>query len=201
MLSFKQFLVESDDEITNTVKAYKLFKRDSSGGLHTLYVGTEKTQPVGQWINAEMGEKNEKGQVKAKGLGSVKPRPGWHSSETPVATHIGGKTQPHLGKPDYRKDDEVWAEVDVPNHVDWQSVANSRARVMKNGKMEAKSADIQDQIPHRGHYKYKTNPNMHGNWLVSGQIRINKVLSDDEVKSINDKHGVQDLPRIKDLKK
>jgi hypothetical protein len=37
---------------------------------------------------------------------------------------------------------------------------------------------------------------MTGNWLISGGMKVNRVLGDDEVKAINDAHGVADLPRL-----
>ena len=44
---------------------------------------------------------------------------------------------------------------------------------------------------------------MTGSWLISGQIKIVKVLTDDEVSAINATGGVKDLPRQEplDLKK
>jgi len=40
---------------------------------------------------------------------------------------------------------------------------------------------------------------MTGSWLISGAIKITKILSDAQVKKINAKFGVSDLPRLKDL--
>jgi hypothetical protein len=94
----------------------------------------------------------------------------------------------------------VWAEVEMPADVDWQSVADQRAKRTKSGAIDPKTAHITDQIPHGGFYRYKTNPNMTGNWLISGGLKVNRVLSDDEVKEINDQAGVADLPRLRDLK-
>ena len=182
-----------------TVKAYKLFRTDkrAPGQLFPLFVDANTPVPVGQWVDAEAGEPGKTpGMVKAKG-GQLAYRPGWHAGDLPLAHHIGGKSH---GKknlpPDYRRDTEVWAEVEMPDDVDWQSIANSRAKVAKAGNIIPKTAAITDQVPYGGHYRYKTNPNMTGNWLIGGSMKVNRVLSDDEVKAINDAAGVADLPRL-----
>ena len=183
-----------------TVKAYKLFKTDKKGDLYPLFVKMKDNKPLelNKWTKAEAGELNPKtGKVKSS-LGDLAYRPGFHGGDLPIATHIGGK-KGKVTKPNYRKDNQVWAEVEFGNDVDWQSIANSRAVRNKDGSVQVKTAHITDQVPERGHYRYKTNPNMTGNWLIGGELKINRILSDKEVKSINDKAGVADLPRLKDL--
>ena len=181
-------------EPQKTVKAYKLFKT-KNGKLYPLFVNANKPVPVGQWLAAEEGPQGKsQGRVKST-LGDLAYRPGWHSGDLPVATHIGAKSHADLKAPDTRPSNHVWAEVEHPADVDWQSVANSRARMNAKGEPIPNTAHITDQVPHGGFYRYKTNPNMSGNWLISGGMKVNRVLSDDEVKAINDAHGVADLPR------
>jgi len=182
-----------------TITAYKLFriKPNCKGQLFPLFVNANKAVPVGEWIDAEMGEAVKGGgKVKSK-IGPLAFRAGWHSGDVPVATHIGDKS--HKNKklaPDSRPVDQVWAEVEVPADVDWQTEANKRATIGKNGKMVARTAHITDQIPFGGHYKYKTNSNMLGSWVISGSMKVLRVLSDEEVASINAEAGVADLPRL-----
>jgi hypothetical protein len=87
----------------------------------------------------------------------------------------------------------------MPNDVNWQKEAEKRG-MNAQGKLIAKNAHITDQIPHGGHYRYKTNSNMKGNWLIGGGMKVNRILSDDEVKSINKAAGAKDLPRAKKQK-
>jgi hypothetical protein len=181
-----------------TVKAYKLFIK-KGGSLYPLFVNAKDKIPVGKWIEAEVGPMNQTGKVKSK-LGPLAFRPGWHSGDMPIATHIGGKSDNKLKAPDYRPDNQVWAEVLVPSDVNWQAEAEKRAKRTKAGKILARTAHITDQIPKGGFYKYKTNPNMTGSWLISGAMKIVRVLSDEEVKRINNKFGVADLPRLKEIK-
>jgi len=170
-----------------TQKAYKLFRR-KDGKLLPLFVNADKPVEMGKWLEAEAGPQGKaQGKVKSK-LGDLAYRPGWHAGDLPIATHIGGKSKGDLKAPDYRPDDQVWAEVEMADDHDWQSVANSRGKGVK--------AAITDQVPLKGFYRFKTNPNMTGNWLIGGHMKVNRVLSDDEVKQINDAAGTADLPRL-----
>jgi len=179
------------------VKAYKLFKTKANkpDELFPLFVNANKSVPIGEWVNAEVGPVAASGKVKSK-LGELAYRPGWHAGDLPVATHIGGKSAPELKAPDYRRPDEVWAEVEMPADVDWQEIANQRARLNKAGKPILSTAHITDAIPEGGFYRYKTSPNMEGNWLIGGGMKVNRVLTDEEVMAINEAAGVADLPRF-----
>jgi len=193
--------IESEFLPSNTVRAYKLFRIEkNSDELYPLFVHAKKGVPTNKWVKAEAGEKSTKSDkhVKSK-LGDLAYRPGWHSGDAPTAQHIGGKSTKDLKKPDYRPANQVWAEVDVADDVDWQSEAIKRAKVKKDGSIEAKSAHITDQIPSGGHYKYKTNPNMVGQWLISGEMRINKKLSNLEHKKIQEALNSPDLPTLPEV--
>jgi len=133
---------------------------------------------------------------KAKSVKAVALRPGWHAGDSPAAPHIGNE---YKGKK-FRGEDQVWAEVEMPADVDWQSIANKRAELKKDGTPNVKTAHITDELPLGGFYRYKTNPNMQGNWLISGQMKINRVLDADEVKRLNKEAGVKDLPTLDELK-
>lgn len=191
-------------EPTQTVKAYKLFRinKDRPGELFPLFVNADKGVPVNKWVDADVGPLTQKGQVKSK-IGDLAYRPGWHAGDNAAATHIGGKSTPDLKKPDYRPADQVWAEVELPADVDWQSVANARASVVKSGpnkgQINAKEAHITDQVPEGGHYRYKTNPNMQGEWLIGGSMRVNKTLDPVELSRVHKETGVPDLPSLPEV--
>jgi hypothetical protein len=197
-----------------TVKAYKLFRVNANrpGELFPLFVHADRPVKIGQWYEAEEGistvdAKTGKSGVKST-IGQLAYRPGWHAGDYPLATHIGGdrKVNPLTGKqaPTSRPDDQVWAEVEMPADVDWQEEANRRAMRLKKdskatglkaGDIRPDTAHITDQIPKGGHYRYKTNPNMTGNWIIGGAMRVTRVLSDDEVERLNSGAGYKDLPR------
>lgn len=131
-----------------------------------------------------------------KAIKAVAYRPGFHAGDTPSSQHIGGQST-GAKKPDHRQPNQVWAEVEMPDDVDWQTIANANATRNKNGSIQARTAEVTEGIPHGGFYRYKTNANMVGNWMIGGAVKVNRVLSDIEVKKINDKAGVSDLPRLK----
>jgi hypothetical protein len=185
-----------------TVKAYKLFRTDSRfpGELFPLFVESKSPINIGSWVDSALVEQTTAGKIKSK-LGPLAFRPGWHGSEFPVATHIGSKSSPLLNKPDIRPDNQVWAEVEFPNDVDWQTEAINRASIVKSGprkgEINLREAHITDQIPTGGFYRYKTNPNMQNDWLISGSMKINRVLNDADVEKINSAAGLADLPRAR----
>ena len=181
-------------EPQKTVKAYKLFRQED-GKLFPLFVDAKEEVAIGNWLKAKAGETAASGKVKSK-IGPLAYRPGWHAGDLPIATHIGARSHgdPKL-PPDTRPSNQVWAEIEMADDVDWQKVADERARITKKGTPDPKTAHITDQVPYGGYYRYKTNPNMTGNWMIGGDMRVNRVLTDDEVKAINEAAGVSDLPR------
>jgi hypothetical protein len=190
-----------------TIKAYKLFRVDKKkpGQLFPLFVKANEEVLTDVWYDAEVGDLTPDGKVKSK-IGNLAYRPGWHMGDAPIATHIGEKynfdkksTDKSLKKPTARNANHVWAEVEVSADVNWQTEANKRASKTKEGKIIPRTAHITDQIPEDGYYRYKTNPNMTGNWIIGGAIKVNRVLTDQEVKDINDKAGVADLPRVEPI--
>jgi len=187
-------------EPKKTVKAYKLFRvhPDHPGKLFPLFVDANTPVEMNKWTDAKEGEMAN-GKVKSK-IGALAYRPGWHAGDLPIATHIGEKSDPKLTAPDRRPANHAWAEVEMPDDVDWQSEATKRG-TNAQGKVIPVKSHITDQIPKGGHYRYKTNPNMTGNWLIGGSMKVNKVLTDAEVKSINKAAGMSDLPRAQPFKK
>jgi hypothetical protein len=195
-------LAGGGDVFKEMVKAYKLFRKKPNDPetLYPLFVNANKPVPVGEWLQAEVGPLSATGKVKSK-LGELAYRPGWHAGDLPIATHIGAKSNPSLKAPDLRPPEQVWAEIDMPADVNWQEIANQRAQRNKSGLIIPRTAHITDEIPFGGHYRYKTSPNMEGNWLISGDMRVNRVLDPEEVMAINEAAGVYDLPRYSPLKK
>lgn len=177
-----------------TVKAYKLFttKRGEPDVLYPLFVDADTAVPIGQWVNAKQGE-TKNGKVKSK-IGHLANRPGWHSSDAPTAPQIGRKDQGEK-KPNWRPGRQIWAEVEIPADIDWQTEANDRAERKADGGILQRTSHITDQVPAGGYYNYKTNPNQPGEWMISGAIKVNRLLTDAEVAQINEEKGHKDLPR------
>ena len=75
-------------------RAFKLFRVDRSGRLHSLFIGKVVTLPIGQWLRAES--------IPTKGFAV---RPGWHCCSEQVAPHL--VISPVGGMP------RVWAVVEI----------------------------------------------------------------------------------------
>lgn len=170
----------------SVAKAYKLFstKPGRPGELFPLFVGANEAIPQGIWLDAIAGKaaapsKTGKPQVKSK-LGPLAFRPGWHAGDLPLATHIGVKDAD--GNVFARRANEVWAEVEVANDIDYQPQANA-----------SRTKDLRE-MPVDGSYRFKTNPNMTGSWIISGSMKINRVLSQKEVDKILKTAGAPSMP-------
>lgn len=171
--------------------AYKLF-RLRNGKLYPLYVLSNEEVPLGVWLNAKSGERLPSGKVKAKLGKGLAYRPGWHCSDIPLATHIGKKDD--HGKIVSMHEDTVWAEVEYADKISYEMEAYTRGLNPKTGHHNPQKACL-DHIPVGGFYRYRTNPNMLGDWIITGAIRVNRILSDAEVAEICIAHGFEPQKR------
>lgn len=137
---------------------------------------------------------------------AVAARPGWHASQAPVATHLGpqdlkvtkkevdklieaGVTPEAIkrrGNQFYvkrRAEDQVFAEVDMADDVDYQSMLAKEGR-----------SDINDRVPKGGSYRYSDGQADSDQWVVGGDMKVNRVLSREETRAIQKEMGVTDLP-------
>ncbi len=146
-----------------TIKAYKLFRTLATrpGEIFPLFIGKTKPTPVGEWVPAEF--------LPTKGYAK---RPGWHTGILPYAPHL-------MKKDGSMPKDRVWAEVELPADVDWQSVAD-----------QSKTKDIRDKIPEGGYYRFRTNKMQGGFWNIGGALKVNRILSDNEVTAILKEGGI-----------
>lgn len=176
-------------------KGYKLFRvlKSKPGKIFPLYVNATEEVPIGEWIKAKCGEKSEDGKVKSK-LGLLRFRPGFHiNDQVPYVSHIGRKVN---GKICYMRPDTVWAEVEYCSDHDYSEEAKENG--MLNGKFNPIKADL-NYIPVNGFYRYKTNPAMTGEWIIAGEMKVNRILSDEEVKMLCDQYNSPYLPRENSL--
>jgi len=49
-------------------------------------------------------------------------------------------------------------------------------------------------MPIDGAYRFKTNSNMTGNWIISGSLKINRIMSESEVNKILEAKGIEPMP-------
>ena len=164
------------------MKGFKLF-RIKNGVLHPLYVDTNEAIPIGIWLKAKAGELAEDGKhVKSK-LGDLAYRPGWHlNDDAPHVEHIYSRGKD--GKK-YMKKGTIWAEVEYRGE-NLQELADSMGKQPRDKCLR--------YVPN-GYYRYKTSAQMRGSWVICGEMKVNRILTDDEVKELCKKIGLVPLER------
>lgn len=188
-------------------KAYKVF-RVKNGKLYPPMVANPggADTPVGVWLTAEEGEfagvsKTGRPQVKSIGSGTLSYRPGWHLGYIPRASQFD-RTNKETGEKEFPKD-FVWAECDYVMDVDYQPESDEQGymRMGKDGepyrsdKYQHSLAGL-PKLPKDGYYKYRTNPRPDTvPWVITGAIKVNKLLSDAEVNSILQSKGIEPIHR------
>ena len=147
---------------------YKLF-RIKNGKLYPLYVDATTEQPIGEWLYAIVGNKADETHVKSR-LGPLSLRPGYHSTKIPFTDWIGKKQADGTLA---QKPDTVWCECEVEGNQ--LNVTNRYG-----------SRELLD-----GWYFFRTNSKQKEPWIISNKIKINRVLSNDEVAEICRSKGIE----------
>lgn len=148
---------------------YKLF-RLKGGKLYPLYVFANEEVPIGEWLTSKVGELANETHVKSR-LGALSLRSGWHSTMLPWTDWIGKRDTD--GKLMQRKD-TVWCECEVEGR-----------------EIKATSKNGFRVIPTGCFYYFKTNIRQQDPWIISDRIKVNRILTQDEVKKICLSHGVE----------
>ena len=164
----------------STRKGYKMFRLVDEK-LYPLYVLADKETVMNEWLDAEEGPMKD-GKVKSK-LGKLAYRPGWHIAEIPNSPWIGKKDR---NGELIRRANNVWCEVEY--HTDKNYQPEARENGWRAGKWSSQRAYLK-HIPVGGYYKFKTNTNG-DTWIISGEIKVNRILSNEEVDTICRENGV-----------
>jgi len=140
---------------------------------------------------------------------AVAARPGFHASVKAYALHLGPEDlqvtkkeadklsdlgmviKPKEGKyfVKRRAEDHVFAEVSMADDINYQEQIDASDRT-----------DINDRVPLGGSYVY-TDGQANQDWLVGGDMRIDRVLLRHEAQSIAESQGVKDLPYKAEVEK
>lgn len=179
------------------MKLYKLMRVSRAGLLHYPFAPDSSPVPVGEWQEAKdlstEGNDGRRMSLRFRGgsRGRMKARPGFHLCTAPYAPHIGvGGTPSHH---ELMGSDEVWCEVEIDESRDYTSEAWKRS-IEKHRKLVARDADL-DYVPRHGYYWYNTNPHSTLPWVIAGEMKILRVVPDDEVRSIVESIGEKPMGR------
>ena len=149
---------------------YKLFKA-KEGRLYPLYVEADREMALGKWLKAQVGKLADPTHVKASGCGGkLSLRPGFHSTTVPFTDWIGKKMPD--GKLAQRAD-TVWCECEIRGQEVKVPERNGSRTIIK------------------GYYRFKTNSKQKEPWLISSEIKINRILTQSEVKKICAEKGIK----------
>lgn len=148
------------------MNTYKLF-RVKNNKLYPLYVEADREMEIGKWLMAGTGQKVDETHVKSK-LGALSYRPGFHSTKVPFTDWIGKKMSDGTLA---QRADTVWCECEV-----------------EGDEIEVKERYGLREIPN-GYYYFKTNSKQVDPWIISDKIKINRILSNEEVADICKANG------------
>ena len=203
---------------TKTIKGYKVFFV-KNGKLYPPMVANPNGEgtPRGVWLDADDGElaRNKDGSVKTNsfgrprvkaggkgtqgGSGDLAYRPGWHLGDLPLAKQFARKDAD--GNKSLFPEAFVWAECDVAADVEYQAEADAMGyKFSKNGKYNHQQASL-DHMPREadgtaGYYRYRTNPDPTTEaWIITGAMKVNRLLTDEEVNAILEENGKTPMPR------
>lgn len=214
LTAYKQVKITNQTKKTGMV--YPLYVDSKSGWK----IGQWYDAGIGNYkieIDDETNKPTGRIKVNSK-LGGLAFRPGLHFGSVPYAPHIYTKKENFNDekKPEnldsrgkLRKDydysktrlqtkDVVWAECEISFDKDYNQEAYNNGNYIKNGKtINNPRNSCLKKIPVDGAYQYRTNTNAPdwATWYIAGAFKINRLLGDDEVKSICSKHNVKSLER------
>lgn len=201
-----KYSIREEEPPHKTGVAYKVFLL-KDGKLYPPMVanpggaGTD----VGVWLNADAAPRAEDSktgrmQVQAGGKGTntgkttLAYRPGWHLGDIPNAAQFA-KKNPETGVKDLFPSNFVWAECEYAMDHDYQDEAMSYG-YNKNGKFQHSLAGL-PKIPKDGFYRYRTNPRPDTvPWVITGAMKVNRILTDAETDQICLKNGVTPMKRM-----
>lgn len=196
-----QYSIREEAPPKKTGIAYKVFF-EKNGKLYPPMVANPggADTPVGVWLNADVGtaappSKTGRLQVKAGGKGtqggsgSLAFRPGWHLGDIPKASQFN-RLNKATGVKELFPYNFVWAECEYAMDVDYQEEAMSYG-YNASGKFQHSLAGL-PRLPVDGYYHYRTNPDPTTvPWVITGAMKVNKILSRAEVDEILRENGVE----------
>ena len=158
-----------------TENGYRWIKVEDNGNKQTRYGGDTKSF-YNYGING------------AGSVGKFAMRPGWHAGSLPTMRQIGKGSKKNL-----RDDNFVWVEGEIPADIDYNEEASKNP-----------DRDIPDRIPKDGYYMKATNADKTKSqagavgWYVAGAFKANRVISDDEARSVIDKFNMEHEGQLND---
>ena len=154
---------------------YKLFEQDTEGKLFPLFIGKTKETEIGKWLKAEY--------IPTKNFAC---RGGWHIGTIPSAPwlmSINGTYKSQRSK--YWK--RVWCEVEYNTNHNYDNEVSFLPKKC-----------FTDKCPEDGFYFFKEIGNRV--WVITSDIKVNKILTEDERKQSLLNEGVDEAKECEPYK-
>lgn len=138
---------------------YKLLEREkATGKLYPLFIGKNEETKMQEWMKAEY--------IPTKGFAK---RAGWHIGNIPFAPWLMSMNGTYKAR--NKKFERVFCLVEYVADIDYQEEAN-----------RSTTKDLGSKIPENGYYLF--DERKRGLWVITGAMKINKVLTWEEVDNI-----------------
>ena len=147
---------------------YKLFEQDPSGNLFPLFIDKNSPVPLNEWIKAEYHP--------TKGFAS---RGGWHiGADVPDAPWLKSYNGTDVGfyKPRWKHGKRIWCEVEYNANHNYNEEVEKLAKKC-----------FTDKVPDDGYYFFREVGK--GVWVITSDIKVVKILSEEERQDIIIKKG------------
>ena len=154
---------------------YKLFEMNPEGKLFPLFIGKTKETELNKWLHAEY--------IPTKGFAC---RGGWHIGTIPSAPwlmSVDGTYKSQRSK--YWK--RVWCEVEYNVNNNYDEEVNLLPKKC-----------FADKCPENGFYFFKETGNRV--WVITSDIKVNKILTEIERKQILDAEGFDEAKEFEPYK-
>ena len=151
---------------------YKLFEMDGKGNLLPLFIDKNNPIPIGKWVKAEF--------IPTKGFAT---RGGWHvGADVPDAPWLKSYDGTEAGyyKPRFKHGKRVWCEIEYNANNNYDEEVN---------KLPKKC--FVDKVPEDGCYFFREVGK--GVWVITSDIKIVKVLSEEERQQIMKEKGYDEV--------
>ena len=151
---------------------YKLFEMDGKGNLLPLFIDKNNPVPIGKWVKAEF--------IPTKGFAA---RGGWHvGADVPDAPWLKSYDGTEAGyyKPRFKHGKRVWCEIEYNANNNYDEEVS---------KLPKKC--FVDKVPEDGCYFFREVGK--GVWVITSDIKIAKVLSEEERQQIMKEKGYDEV--------
>jgi len=163
-----------------TNRGYKLFEMNANGELFPLFIDKNTSVPVGEWIPAEYHP--------TKGFAA---RGGWHiGADVPDAPWLKSYDGSDTGyyKPRWKSGKRVWCEIEYNANNDYN----------KEVELLPKKC-FTDRVPENGFYFFREVGK--GTWVITSDIKVVRVISEEERKNILIRKGYDEVAAFSSYKK